>query len=145
MINKLFKGYKFTRTYIGGSKQVEADWFEIIGGIKKDASDCDWVEYKRLLTLHFDDLLHVLLTWKDITLKISLGLLLGGIMLFQLLISFFVLIGLSLIFMIIHLIFKYKEKNKLLEYNLCITVSNFKIEELYGIQIQTEQIKNVYL
>lgn len=138
MINKIFKGYKFRRTYIGGSKQVEADWFEIIGGVKKDASDCDWVEYKRLLTLHFDDLLHVLLTWKDITLKISLGLLVVGVLIFKFLIPFFIIIGFSLIFMIIHLIFKNKEKNKLLEYNLCITVSNFKIGELYGIQIQTE-------
>jgi len=138
MINRIFENYKFRRTYIGGSKQVETDTFELIGGIKDDASDCDWIEYKRILIIHFDDVLHVLLSWKAITLKISLGLMLAGVLFFKFLLIFSILIVASLILMLIHLVLKNKENKKLDTYNLCITVSNYKIEELYGIRIQTE-------
>jgi hypothetical protein len=67
MIHREFSELKLRRTYIGGSKKSESKVFENVQGIKEDNSDCDWIEYRRLLTKYLDDVLHVLLSWKYIT------------------------------------------------------------------------------
>jgi hypothetical protein len=133
MINRIFDGYKFRRTYIGGSKKNENISFRVVGGVNEDASDCDWVEYNRLLTIHFDDILHVLLTWKTITLKISIGLILASILFFKIPLLFSILIGLSGLLMIAHLILKVRESRMLGAYGLFLGVVKFKINELYGL------------
>jgi len=68
MIHRKFESRKFSRTYIGGSKQRELDLFLEAQGTKEDNSECDWIEYRRLLMEYCNDVLNVIVTWVD-TLK----------------------------------------------------------------------------
>jgi hypothetical protein len=65
MIQRLFDDYKFTRTYIGGSKAKEN---KLLKEVDKNE---DWIRYKSLATEFFDDSLNVILSWKIITKTIS--------------------------------------------------------------------------
>ena len=63
MIHREFKNLKFRRTFIGGSKQEELKRFIEVQGTKEDNSECNWVEYRRMLKEYCDDRLNILLTW----------------------------------------------------------------------------------
>jgi len=136
MINRTFEGYKFNRTYIGGSKEKEQELFLKVQGTKEDNSECDWYEYRRMLVHYFDDVLHTILSWKIIFSKISVGLII-----FSILLSFFSLtisvisILLSLFFQVLFQIFKKREVEKLKEYDFCLTVVLGEIKEKTGLTI----------
>lgn len=72
MVHRKFDELKFRRTYIGGSKKNESKAFTDVQGTKEDNSDCDWMEYRRILTRYLDDVLHVLLSWKYVTNLLSI-------------------------------------------------------------------------
>ena len=65
MIHRKFKKRKFVRTYIGGSKAEELRMFTDVQGTKEDNSECNWLEYRRLLMEYCNDVLNVIVTWVD--------------------------------------------------------------------------------
>jgi len=133
MINKLFNGYKFKRTYIGGSIKDENYTFQLIGGVEEDGSDCDWIEWKNLWETYFNDILQILFTWKVLTLRISLGLILASILFFKFSVISYVLIGFSVLLMLIHFIFNIREKRMKGAYDLTLGVCDYNIKALYGL------------
>ena len=64
MVHREFNTLKFRRTFIGGSKQRELDIFLEAQGTKEDNSECNWLEYRRLLMKYCDDILNVILSWR---------------------------------------------------------------------------------
>lgn len=123
MIHRKFDGFKFGRTYIGGSKKTESKAFMAVQGTKEDNSDCDWMEYRRLLTRYLDDVLHVLVSWVHLT--HTLSIIFAIIALFALYYS--PLIGLIIftISLITHLVSKFlskKEKEMLMAYNFSMDI-----------------------
>ena len=136
MINRTFDGYKFNRTYIGGTKEREQELFIKVQGTKEDNSECDWYEYRRMLVHYFDDILHTILSWKIIFNKISTGLIVFSIPLsfFSLTISV-VFILLSFSFRILFQVFKKRETEKIKEYDFCLTVVLGEIKERTGLII----------
>jgi len=72
MIHRNFKSRKFNRTYIGGSKQRELDLFIEVQGTKEDNSECNWLEYRRLLMEYCNDVLNVIVSWRDLLGKLRI-------------------------------------------------------------------------
>jgi len=72
MIHRKFNSFKFTRTYIGGSKQRENEIFTEVQGTKEDNSECNWLEYRRLLMKYCDDVLNVIVSWRDLLGKLRI-------------------------------------------------------------------------
>jgi len=73
MIHRKFDKLKFTRTYIGGSKQREIEIFTEVQGTKEDNSEVDWFEYRRIFTEYSNDILNIVLSWKYLTNVLSVG------------------------------------------------------------------------
>ena len=63
MIHRKFNALKFRRTFIGGSKREETRLFLEVQGTKEDNSECNWLEYRRMLREYCDDKLNILLSW----------------------------------------------------------------------------------
>lgn len=74
MIHRKFEKSKFTRTYIGGSKQEEAKIFAEVQGTKEDNSECNWLEYRRFFMQYCDDILNVIVSWRDVSGKLRIVL-----------------------------------------------------------------------
>jgi hypothetical protein len=70
---------KYRRTYIGGSKKKENEIFLKVQGTKEDNSDCDWLEYRRLLKIYRDDILLIFDSWKGLFLRESYALLIAAL------------------------------------------------------------------
>ena len=138
MLN-FFKKYKFRRTYICGSKQKEFRAFELTLGVSDDLSDCDWLTYKDMLETCSKDTLHVITSWKDISIKIGFALLIIGILIKPLspdnLIIPIILSILSLIFIIIHFVYRRKEVNEIISYSIAKMGVDSGIEKTYNIHL----------
>jgi hypothetical protein len=126
---------KFRRTYIGGSKKKEIEIFLKVQGIENDNSDCDWLEYRRLLKTYLDDVLLVLGSWKNSCSYESYVMLLVSVMFMKYIVVFHVFIGLGVLFQILRFIFKKKEKNKLATYSLCQTILLNEIRKATGMNL----------
>ena len=72
MIHRKFNNLKFSRTYIGGSKKEELRIFEKVQGTKEDNSECNWLEYRRIFMQYCDDVLNIILSWRDISGKLRI-------------------------------------------------------------------------
>jgi len=125
MINRKFSGLKFKRTYIDGSKQRELDIFLKIQGTKEDNSECNWLEYRRLLIEYYDDILNIILSWKYVSgiLKIVFAGLAVLVSFVNPITSLFIL-AMSAIFYFLHIYFKNKEMKRLFEYNFSLDTIN---------------------
>lgn len=136
MISRTFEDYKFKRTYIGGSKKREQELFLKVQGTKEDNSECDWFEYRRMLVQYFDDILHIILSWKIFSNNISIALIFGAVLFsfFSIIVSIF-LIAISLFFQIFYQILKRTEMNRLKEYDFCLTIILSEIEDKTGLKI----------
>jgi hypothetical protein len=75
MIHRTFDKMKFKRSYVGGSKQRELEIFAEVQGTKEDNSEVNWLEYRRVFTQYSDDILNVILSWKRLMSKLSIGFL----------------------------------------------------------------------
>jgi len=135
MINKTFEGKKYWRTYIGGSKEQELAIFLKVQGTKEDNSECDWFEYRRILSEYIDDNLHVLVSWKILTQKIGIILLVSSLLFLKLPIIFFTLIGLSLVFMGIHIVLKSRQDKKLSDFDMCLSITLDEIRKTTGLEL----------
>jgi len=125
MIHRKFNGLKFKRTYIGGSKHRELEIFTEVQGTKEDNSECNWLEYRRLLMTYCDDVLNIILSWKYVSgiLRIVFAGLTVLVSFMNPTVSIFVL-GVSAIFHFLHIYFKNKEMKRLSEYNFSLDTIN---------------------
>jgi len=134
MIDRTFAKYKYRRTYIGGSKKDEMRTFTKVQGRAEDNSDCDWFEYRRILSEYYDDVLNVLFSWKTLTENISNVILIIGILFLHTDVVFFPLIALSIIVRIVSYKLELKVEKILKNYNMCLTVTLGEIKKLTGLE-----------
>jgi hypothetical protein len=136
MINRTFENLKLKRTYIGGSKERELEIFLKVQGNSEDNSDCDWLEYHRILVQYFDDILHVVLSWKYVMKCLSYGLMFIALyMLFKNIHVFAVIQLISSAFYISYLYFKNKEKKNLSNYNCSLDITLAEIKRQTGFEL----------
>jgi hypothetical protein len=106
-----------------------------VQGTKEDNSECDWFEYRRILSEYIDDNLHVLVSWKILTQKIGIILLVSSLLFLKLPIIFFTLIGLSLVFMGIHIVLKSRQDKKLSDFDMCLSITLDEIRKTTGLEL----------
>ena len=116
MINKTFMGTRYKRTYIGGSEQKELQIFLDV------QANYNWSEYKKILSTYFDDILHVLVSWKTLMKNLSFISLLSTLLFFETSSVFFTVFISSIIFQIVYIVLKHQELIKLKQYNMCLTI-----------------------
>ena len=136
MVHRTFDNLKFKRTYIGGSKQRENETFSKVQGNKEDNSECDWLEYRRILTQYFDDQLNVILSWCLVLKNLSFALAIIAViaMFINTYISFSILF-ISIIVRGLYVYLKKKESKKLFFYNYSLDVTLNEIREQTGLEL----------
>lgn len=125
MIHRKFDSLKFKRTFIGGSKQQELKKFAEVQGTKEDNSECNWLEYRRILKEYCDDRLNVLLSWilvsKNLRLILAaIGALVAGVNIITATIIFVIAGG----FHALHWHLKCLESKRLSVYNFSLDMIN---------------------
>ena len=133
MIDRTFDGEKYVRTYVGGSKQAEKEYFKSTQGVENDNSDCNWFAYKNLLTKYFDDKLHVMLSWELLVSKLSFVVLIISVFLYNFPIACFIALELALFLLIISLVIKRKKENERRIYDFCLSVTLNEIKRISGL------------
>jgi hypothetical protein len=125
MVHRKFNGLKFRRTFIGGSKQEELKIFAEVQGTKEDNSECNWLEYRRILMQYSDDILNVIFSWRYVfgILRMVFAVLALLILFANPIPAIFVL-GLSGIFQILFIHQKNKEMKRLSVYNFSLDIIN---------------------
>jgi hypothetical protein len=126
---------KYRRTYIGGSKKKEDEIFLKVQGTKEDNSDCDWIEYRRLLKTYKDDVLLVMGSWKQTLHYESYIMLFMALLWMKYSTLVYVSIGLGVLFQIAYLIIKNKENKKLRQFDMCITILHEEIKKVTGLNL----------
>ena len=122
MINLIFDKYKFKRTYIGGSKKNELAKLMEVQDTNNDFKNPNIIEYRKLLTIYFNDLLNVLLSWKILMLNISFFLLFFSLLFLNYTILFFLIICLSILSLQIHIIFAWFLNKKIKLFDMCLNI-----------------------
>jgi hypothetical protein len=126
-----FSKLKFFRTYIGGSKKTEFDTFQKVQGLS-DNSDCDWLEYRRILNTYINDTLNVIFSWKYLFEKMSLILLIFSFLLFNYPILSIIFLCISFVSRLTYYILKSIETKNVKDFNMCITITTSKIYKETG-------------
>lgn len=135
MIHRKFNSLKFTRTYIGGSKQRENEIFTEVQGTKEDNSDVNWFEYRRVFSQYCDDTLNIILSWKYVTKVLFIVFLaLAALVSFSNLQSSGLLLLLSVGFLLGNQYFKHKEKKSLSNFDISLDVILSEIEKRTGFE-----------
>jgi hypothetical protein len=125
MVYRKFSTLKFSRTYIGGSKKRELEMFLDVQGTKEDNSECNWLEYRRLLMTYCDDILNIILSWKYISgiLRIVFAGLAALVSLINPIYSIIIL-AVAAGFHFLYIYLKNKEMKRLSEYNFSLNTIN---------------------
>lgn len=126
---------KYRRTYIGGSKKKETEIFLKVQGTKNDNSDCDWLEYRRLLQTYLKDVITVLSSWKETFQYESYAMLLIAIFFMKYSTLSYISIGLGVLCQIIYFIIKEKEKRFFKAFDMCQTVLLSEIKRTTGLDL----------
>ena len=135
MIHRKFNNLKFTRTYIGGSKQRENEIFTNVQGEEEDNSQVDWFEYRRVFKEYSDDILNIVLSWKYLTNVLSIGF--AGL---ALLISFInapigiLIFGIAVALHLTFQYFKHKEKKTLSAHDFSFDIILSAIKKQTGFE-----------
>lgn len=131
-INRYYNRLKFFRTYIGGSKKKELNLF-----LNAQGDQIDWFEFRKLVILNFEDVLHVTFSRKFATKRLSFWFL--GIsfcmILFKIIILAFICFGLALISQIFFNYFRYREGRNIVNYDIIIRFTNNFIRQEFGINL----------
>lgn len=127
---------KYRRTYIGGSKKKENEIFLKVQGTKEDNSDCDWLEYRRLLKIYRDDILLIFDSWKGLFLRESYALLIAALIFIKTQQLFIICMGIAILFQIIYNILKYNENKKIKNFNMCETILLNEIKKATGLSLE---------
>lgn len=132
-IHRTFNTYKFTRTYLGGSKKIEKKLLYDVQDSDNDCINCNWVEFRKLFIPYFDDTLNVVFSWRKL-MNIVRYALIGVSVLFIINVSIFgIIFGLSLISHLIYLRLNFIEKRKLFEYDFCMVIINDNVRQKTGL------------
>lgn len=134
MTERIFNERKYWRTYIGGSKQREMWIFTKVQGRAEDNSQCNWLEYRRILIQYYDDVWNVLDSWKILIQNISFIILIIGVLFLTNNMIFFSIIALSFTFRIISFKLELKIENHLNNYNMCLSITLSEIKKLTGFE-----------
>jgi hypothetical protein len=134
MIDRTFNEKKYRRTYIGGSKQKEMRIFTKVQGKADDNSECDWLEYRRIIMQYFDDIWNVLDSWKSLTENISSAIMIIAILFMNNSAIFLPIITLSVIVRIISFRLGLKIEKILKDYNMCLSTTLGEIKKLTGFE-----------
>ena len=126
---------KYRRTYAGGSRKKENEIFLKVQGTKGDNSDCDWLEYRRILLAYLKDVIIVLSSWKQYCLIESYLFLFSSIIFLKTQYALFILLGIAIIFQILHFIFSKKEKEFLRAYDMSQTLLLNEIKKRLGFDL----------
>jgi hypothetical protein len=136
MVYREFAKLKFRRTYIGGSKRCEQQIFNDIQGTKEDNSECDWLEYRRILTQYLDDVLNIILSWKYIFGVLQIVFIVIAILVSTKTPSFSIpILVISFIFHLLFLYFRNSERKKLSEYNFSLDIILAEINKETGFNL----------
>jgi hypothetical protein len=127
---------KYRRTYIGGSKKKEDEIFLKVQGTKEDNSDCDWLEYRRLLKTYRDDILLVFDSWKGFFLRESYAFLICSLIFIKIHILFMICMGVAILLQLVYHLIKRKEKNKIKHFNMCEAVLLNEIKKATGLNLE---------
>jgi hypothetical protein len=136
MTDKTFEGNKYCRTYVGGSKQAELDIFKKVQGTAEDNSECDWLEYRRILFAYLDDMLHVLSTWKTTFSNWSYAMLLLCVLFSNSQLLFIFYLSMGILFQIMRYLFAKKEEAKLRSYYMSYNIVRDEIKKSTGLEIE---------
>jgi hypothetical protein len=126
---------KYRRTYAGGSRKKENEIFLKVQGTKGDNSDCDWLEYRRILLAYLKDIIIVLSSWKQYCLIESYLFLISSIIFFKTQYALFILLGIAIIFQTLYFIFSEKEKEFLRAYDMSQTILLSEIRKNLGFDL----------
>jgi hypothetical protein len=126
---------KYRRTYAGGSKKKEKELFKKVQGTKEDQSDCDWLEYRRMLLIYLKDVITVLSSWKEYCMIESYLFLFFSIIFLKTQYTLFILLGIGIIFQILCFIFFQKEKKYLKSYDISQTILLSEIKKRIGFDL----------
>jgi hypothetical protein len=113
MISDTFVGYKFRRTYIGGTAKTENENFEKIQVIENgeiNFEKSDLLEYRRMMIYYHNDIIHILLSWKKVALIVGFILLGVSVLFVKFPIIFFSLVILSIGSIITHFYLSHRVK-----------------------------------
>jgi len=135
MIIRNFEGKKYLRTYVGGSREKELETFLKVQGTKEDNSECDWLEYRRIFTAYFNDVLHVLLSWQDLVRKLSILTVILCALFFKIQIVFFILIGILIVLQIVQINLKLRQSRHANNYDLGLDITLSEIHKQTGFQL----------
>lgn len=135
MIEIIVEKAKYRRTYIGGSKKKEIEIFLKAQGTKEDNSDCDWLEYRRLLNTYLGDILLVLDSWKELFLRESYVMLIIALIWMKHPVVFYFSIGIGILCQIAYFIFKEKEKRFVRAFNMSQTILLSEIKKVTGLDL----------
>ena len=124
---------KFRRTYIGGSKKKELEIFLKVQGTKEDNSECDWLEYRRILKTYIEDVIHVLNSWRTVCRNESYLMLFLAMLWMKFPVISYSFIGVGVLLQIAYLILTKKQRNKLRAYSACQTIILYEIEKETGL------------
>jgi len=135
MLIRNFEGRKYRRTYIGGSKERELETFLNVQGTKEDNSECDWLEYRRIFTTYFNDVLHVLISWKMLMQELSFVVLIIGAFFLRHPTLLFTFIGLSIVFRFISFNLKLRQIRHSNNYELGLDIALDEIRKQTGLEL----------
>lgn len=136
MIDRTFTGLKFKRTYVGGSKKHELEIFMKVQGNKEDNSECDWIEYRRILTDYFNDILHITISWELLTKYVSYFL--AFLSLFLITTSLPVAIVICIMSIMLRIsssLYNFKAKKRLSDYDYSLNVILLEIKKQTGLEL----------
>lgn len=140
-MDRTYNYFKLCRTYMGGSKKEQLKIFLDAQGIDEngvcDDSQINLYEFRRLVIIDFEDIIHVTFSRKIISEKFSYVALLVslGLVLLKFVFLFFICFGLSLIMHSFFHYFKYREKREVNNYNVVMALTNVAIHNEYGLNM----------
>lgn len=134
MINRVYNGYKYRRTYIGGSRKSELASIISTQGYCDDNSDCNWIEYNQQLSHVIYDRLHVLFSWESLFVEsfqiLTLLYLIPSNATIHSVISTVMILSL-----ITSIILSHYLRIKLKIYNICLSISRDELFKQTGIKL----------
>lgn len=135
IMKKIFNGNKYQRTYINGSLKNERTTLYNVQDTKGNYKNCDWFNLRRLVITQYNDIAHVLLTWKNLLSDLSIVILLFGLLFYGnlfILSSFYIL---SILCYITSLIIKNILNKRIKDYDFALTLIVGEIKQRFGLEL----------
>ncbi len=135
MINRTYNKFKLFRTYIGGSKKKELQTFLATRDGTNNGSESDWFEFRRLVIIQFEDILHVTCSRKIFAQKLSYILLFLGMILLSFKILSLFCVGIAILLFCLSKYYKNKEHRNICDYNIVMIFTDNYIHQEFGLNL----------